>query len=85
MYQRGIEHTVLAQYLLELLSHTQDADLRQAIAGLDTAARQELTTTVAAHLHATARFETTEDRNLRVIIDESAVREAFLSLRESMR
>jgi hypothetical protein len=85
LYQRGIEHTVLAQYLLDFLSHTQDVDLREASAGLDTAARQELTTAVAARLHATARFETTEDRNLRVIIDDSAVREALLMGRESMR
>ena len=85
LYQRGIEHTVLAQHLLDLLSHTPDADLRLATAGLDAAARQELSTTVAAQLHAAAQFETTEDRNLRVVIDESVVREAFLTLRESIR
>jgi hypothetical protein len=85
LYQRGIEHTVLAQHLLDFLSHTLDADLCAATAGLDAAARQELATSVAARLHATAQFETTEDRNLRVVIDESAVREAFLRLRESMR
>ena len=85
LYQRGIEHTVLAQYLLNFLSETQDADLCMATAGLDAAARQELTTTVAAHLHATTQFETTEDRNLRVVIDDSVVREAFLTLRGSMR
>jgi hypothetical protein len=85
LYQRGIEHTVLAQYLLDFLSHTQDADLCEATAGLDAAARQELTTTVAARLHATAQFETTEDRNLRVVIDDSVVREALLTGRESTR
>ena len=85
LYQRGIEHTVLAQHLLDLLSHTEDADLREATAGLDAAARKELTTTAAARLHATTRFETTEDNNLRVVIDDSVVREALLTLRESMR
>src|SRR5262249_49038337 len=65
LYQRGIEHTVLAQHLIEFLSHTQDADVHTATVGLDAAAQQALTTTVAARLHATARFETTEDRNLR--------------------
>jgi hypothetical protein len=83
LYQRGIEHTVLAQHLLDFLSHTQDTDLREATAGLDAAARQELTATVAARLHASARFETTEDRNLRVVLDNSVVREAFLTGRES--
>ena len=85
LYQRGIEHTVLAQYLHDFLSHTQDADLREAMAGLDAAAQKELTTTMAARLHTTAQFETTEDRNLRVVLDDSAVREAFLALRESRR
>jgi hypothetical protein len=68
-----------------LLDHTQDADLREATASLDAVARQELTTTMAARLHATAQFETTEDRNLRVVLDDSVVREAFLTLRESRR
>jgi hypothetical protein len=85
LYQRGIEHTVLAQYLLDFLSRTEDADLCTATAELDAAARQELTTTVAAQLHATAQFETTEDRNLRVAINDSVVREAFLTLRQSRR
>lgn len=85
LYQRGIEHTVLAQYLLDFLEHTQDARLGAATAGLDAAARKDLTTTVAARLHATAQFETTEDRNLRVVIDESVVREAFLTSSRSMR
>jgi hypothetical protein len=85
LYQRGIEHTVLAQYLLDFLSHTEDADLGEATARLDATARQELTTTVAAQLHATTQFETTEDRNLRVVIADSVVREAFLTLRDSMR
>src|SRR5215470_2987994 len=85
LYQRGIEHTVLAQHLLEFLSHTQDAGLREAMAELDAAAQKDLTTTVAARVHAAAQFETMEDRNLRVVIDDSVVREALLTLRESMR
>ena len=84
LYQRGIEHTVLAQHLLAWLSHTEDAALRTATVGLEAAARQELTTTVAAQLHATTQFETTEDRNLRVVLDDSVVREAFLAWRESL-
>ena len=79
LYQRGIEHTVLAQHLLDFLSHTQDADLCEATAGLDTAARHALTTSAAVRLHAAAQFETTEDRNLRVVIDDSIVREALLA------
>jgi len=84
LYQRGIEHTVLAQYLLEFLSHTEDAALRTATAGLDAAARQELTTTLAAQLHTSTQFETTEDRNLRVVLADNVVHEAFLSLQKSV-
>ncbi len=54
-------------------------------AGLDDAARKALTTTLAAQLHATAQFEITEDNNLRVVLDHSVVREAFLALREEVR
>jgi hypothetical protein len=68
---------VLAQHLLECLSHTDDTALRAATAALDDAARRALTTTLAAQLHATAQFETTEDRNLRVVLEESVVREAL--------
>jgi len=82
LYKRGIEHTVLAQHLLACLEDTDDATLQTAVAGLDDAARKALTTTLAAQLHATAQFETTEDNNLRVVLDPSIVREALLALRE---
>jgi len=85
LYKRGIEHTVLAQHLLEYLKHTDDATLHTAAAGLDDAARKALTTTLAAQLHATAQFEATEDNNLRVVLDHSVVRETFLALREEAR
>ena len=81
LYQRGIEHTVLAQHLLDFLSHTEDVALRTATAELDATAQKELTTIVAARLHATTRFETTEDRNLRVaVLADSVVREALLAV-----
>lgn len=77
LYKRGIEHTVLAQHLLECLERTDDAALHAATAALDATARHAMATTVAAQLYATAQFETTEDRNLRVVIEESVVREAL--------
>lgn len=77
LYQRGVEHTVLAQYLMEFLSHTDDPALRPVTADLDAAARQALTTAVAAQLHAAAQFETTEDRHLRVVLEDSVVRQAL--------
>src|SRR5262249_17263370 len=82
LYKRGIEHTVLAQHLLECLKHTDDAALRIATAELDDTARKVLTTTLATQLYTTAQFEVTEDNNLRVVLDPSVVREAFLALQE---
>src|SRR5215510_13361267 len=82
LYKRGIEHTVLAQHLLACLEHTDDAALQTVTAGLDEAARKALTTALAAQLHATAQFETTEDNNLRVVLDPSVVCQAVLALRE---
>jgi hypothetical protein len=82
LYKRGIEHTVLAQHLLACLEHTDDNALQMMLAGLDAAARKAFTTTLAVQLHATAQFETTEDNNLRVVLDPSIVHEAVLALRE---
>jgi hypothetical protein len=76
---------VLAQHLLECLKHTDDAALRMATAELDDAARKALATTLAAQLYTTAQFEVTEDNNLRVMLDPSVVREAFLALQEGDR
>lgn len=77
LYRRGIEHTVLAQHLLECLNTTADADVRAVTATLDDAARKALAVTLAAQLHASAQFEPTEDSNLRVVIEEMTVREAW--------
>ncbi|MBM3224237.1 MAG: hypothetical protein FJZ47_10590 [Candidatus Tectomicrobia bacterium] len=79
LYKRGVEHTVLANHLLDMLSHSTDEALRAATAGLDAAACKTLMTTMAGQLYAQAQFETTEDRNLRVLIDEAVVREALLT------
>lgn len=83
LYQRGIEHTVLAQHVAAILAQTTDTALRTTTAGLEDTARQSLTRTVAAQLHATAQFETTEDRNLRVVLDEAVIREAVLALQSA--
>src|SRR3989442_8492648 len=57
LYQRGIEHTVLAQYLLEFLNRTEDPALRTATAGLEAAPSKELTPTLAAHWHPITRSQ----------------------------
>ncbi len=70
---------MLAQHLLALIDQSEDAALRTAMAALDEAARKALSVTVAARLHAQTTFETTEDRNLRVMLDEAVAYAALLA------
>lgn len=79
LYQRGIEHTVLAQRLYTVLTHMEDPAVRTVTMALDDAACQALARTLAAQLHSATQFETTEERNLRVILDEAVVRAAVLA------
>jgi hypothetical protein len=82
LYQRGIEHTVLAQHIHELLSTADDVTVRAAAAPLDTDALSDIATTLAAQLHTTARFEPTEEKQLRAVIAPTTVQEAFVALRK---
>jgi hypothetical protein len=82
LYQRGIEHTALAQHIEQLLGVAEDSAVRTALAPLDATARHAVTTALAAQLHATARFDVTPERDLQVIIDAGAVAQAFLTLQQ---
>ncbi|MGE3540741.1 MAG: hypothetical protein AB7N91_25290 [Candidatus Tectimicrobiota bacterium] len=80
LYKRGVEHTVLAQYLCEVLTHSTDPAIQTVTADLTEPAMQQLAVRLAARLHATTQFEPTEDRNLRVILDDAAIGTALLTL-----
>jgi hypothetical protein len=79
IYQRGVEHTALAQHIEQLLDTAEDATVRAATARLDTTAMQTVTTELAAQLHAMARFTVTPERHLQVAIEAAAVTQAFLA------
>jgi hypothetical protein len=83
LYQRGIEHTMLAQHIHELLSTTADPTVRTATAPLDPNALSDIAVALAAQLHTTARFEPTEEKQLRVVIAPTTVQEAFVALRKN--
>ena len=83
LYQRGIEHTVLAQHIHELLSTAEDEVVRTAVAPLDTNALSDTATTLAAQLHTAARFEPTEEKQLRAVIAPKTVQEAFVALQNN--
>jgi hypothetical protein len=80
LYQRGIEHTVLAQHIQDVLTRADDATLGTAAAGVDATAWPGITIRLAAQLYDSASFEPTEDKQLRVIIDPAIVYQAFLAL-----
>jgi hypothetical protein len=81
LYQRGVEYTMLAQHIQELLSTADDPAVHSATVSLDASALSDIAATLAAQLHATARFESTEGQQLRVVIEPTTIREAFLALR----
>jgi hypothetical protein len=78
LYQRGIEHTMLAQHIEQLLTETDDATVRVTAAALGTTALRTVTAELAAQLRTTARFEAAED-SLCVAIDAPVVVQAFLA------
>jgi hypothetical protein len=67
LYQRGIEHSALAQHIQELLT-TPDGPAPQ-----EATAQPAMATELAAQLHATARFEVTAEGHLQVTIDPAVV------------
>jgi hypothetical protein len=79
LYQRGVEHSALAQHLAHLLSTAEDETIRTAAAQLDATAMQTVATEMAAQLYDSARFEVTPERDLHVDIDPTAVLQAFRS------
>jgi hypothetical protein len=79
LYQRGVEHTALAQHIAHLLTTAEDGTVRATVAQLDAATLQTLTTALAAQLHASAHFEVAPERDLQVSIDATMVSQAFLA------
>jgi hypothetical protein len=77
LYQRGIEHSALAQHLQQLLGTIDDAGLQGRIAPLDAAAQWALATELAVQLHAAAHFEVTTEGHLQVTVDPAAVTAAL--------
>lgn len=85
IYQRGIEHTVLAQHIQAYVTTTDDPAVQATLALLDDAARAEAAAAVAAQLYETARFEATEDKQLHVVMDTAVLRETWLHQHERIR
>jgi hypothetical protein len=79
LYQKGVEHSVLAQHIQSLLSEAADAAVRCAVTALETTTRDEIATQLAAQLYDMARFEAGDDHQVAVHIDATVVFQAFLA------
>jgi hypothetical protein len=77
LYQRGVEHSALAQYIAQILTTAEDTTVRTAAGQLDAAAMQTITAELAAQLYDLARFEATPERDLHVDLDPTGVLQAF--------
>ena len=85
LYQRGIEHTVLAQHIAGCLPQAEDPEVRAFAESSDEAAITELSRTLAAGLHECAQFAETAEHTLGVAIAADAISAAFHAWRKGVR
>ena len=79
LYQKGVEHSVLAQHIQGLLSEAADDTVRRTVTALETTTRDEVATQLAAQLYDAARFEAGDEHQVAVHIDATVVCQAFLA------
>jgi hypothetical protein len=77
LYKRGIEHSVLAHHILEVLQNPAEPAVHAAATSLEAATLQALATTLAQQLYEQAQFQETAERQLQVEIDATVVHQAF--------
>ncbi len=76
LYQRGIEHTVLAQHIQEVLTTTTALPLQQDVQALSAEALRAMSLTLAAQLHEHTVFETAAE-TLRAVLPLTTICTAF--------
>ena len=81
LYQRGIEHTVLAQHIGNCLSQAEDDEMRAFVESSSDAEIADVAATLAACLHEQAQFAETDEHSLGVAIAADAIGAAFHELR----
>jgi hypothetical protein len=79
LYQKGVEHSVLAQHIQGLLSEAADDAVRRMVTALETPTRDEVVAQLAAQLYDAARFEAGDEHHVAVHIDAAVVCQAFLT------
>ena len=81
LYQRGIEHTVLAQHIGNCLPQAEDDEMRAFAESSSDAEIADVAATLAARLHEQAQFAETDEHSLGVAIAADAIGAAFHELR----
>ena len=81
LYQRGIEHTVLAQHIVSCLPQAEDPEVRAFAESSTEADLAQVSRTLAARLHERAQFAETAEHTLGVAIAAEAISEAFHEFR----
>ena len=79
LYKKGVEHSVLAHHIREVLGNVGEEAVCAAADALDESAMFDASMALAGQLHPQARFETGDDEQLAVRIDPAQVTAAFLS------
>lgn len=78
LYKKGVEHSALANRILEILNESPDADVQQALESLEDLPRFEAVLNVALQLYEHAEFEASDDQQqLAVAIDPDIVVQTF--------
>ncbi len=79
LYQKGVEHSVLAHHIREVLGNVGEDPIRAAADALDASAMFDASMALAEQLHPYAHFEAGDDEQLAVRIEPEQVTAAFLS------
>jgi hypothetical protein len=79
LYKKGLEHSALAKYMLDLLDTCEDEAVQQAWDALDEMTSFKMMLDLAAVLYDQARFDASEDpQQLGVAIEPEVIVRAFL-------
>lgn len=79
LYKKGVEHSVLAHHIRDVLGGVDEEVVRAAADALDESAMFDASMVLAGQLHPHAHFEQGGDEQLAVRIDPAQVTAAFLS------
>ena len=79
LYKRGMQHSVLAQHILDVLQSPDDVTIQAAMARLEATVLPDLAATLAQQVYAQAQFHETEGQQVHVDIEATVIHAAFVA------